>query len=255
MTGLNVVTMTNEQLSNAPVDENQGANSVAPIEEKMVPQSKVNELVGQTRVETRQKVLEELAKIQGNVPQAVAQAPVMQGAQPIYHDPISSNPQSSSQDLNTLLNQKFTEFQQRQQQEQLQYAQMMHAQEVAKNAFSKLDEVEKSNPGAKETILKNIPFDTAAGVYAEAAKLPNGGQVLLDLSNNPTKLLTMAEMINKFPNLAQQEFARLSGALSTADQKPNLPQEPLSQSKPSATGAPGNGSLSLSDLKRLANAI
>jgi hypothetical protein len=115
----------------------------------------------------------------------------------------------------------------------------------AKNKYTDFDDV-VTNLG-----FDKMPEDTLKSMVSLLNVADNGGDVLYDVAKNPTKYAGIINLVAINPNLAIAEIQRLSKSIkdnATATKSP-VPNSPLSQVKPSNTGA-DNGSMTVSDLRK-----
>jgi DNA repair exonuclease SbcCD ATPase subunit len=96
-------------------------------------------------------------------------------------------------------------------------------------------------------------FDPAAFpqlVYL-ATQTDNTAAIIYELQKNPSKLATLATLVERSPNMARAELAKLSQSIKTNQEaKSNLQeaQDPLSRLKPSPVGT-DNGTKTVRDFK------
>lgn len=195
-----------------------------PAQEKMLPQSQVNELIGSAKQKGYEKGKNE----------AMASLPPLQ-LQSI------ADPEIVRQTV-------IAELQKQEQQRQLALIQQHNAQ-VASQLGAKFQDAKSRYPDFDSVVDIENNFSKTqdpamGGVLHLVNSVDNSGDVLYDLMKNPTKLasiLTFARGGNQ--NLAGQQIRALSDSIKQnqlAAQQPKTP-EPLGQIKPSNIGL-DNGS-------------
>lgn len=238
------MTETNEQQENGQV-ETPVAESVTPpvtdnsattteeVPEKVVPQSKVNEIVGAVKRDAYEKATRDfeaqLASPNADQGQTqVSQPPPVENAQPSNNDEFMAK---FDQEVNRRV-----------------------AMSEAQNQLEKFNHVVEGGRG------KHEDFDAVVGqlnivdnpyLIDLANKVENGGEVLYELAVNPAKFAGVAVLArNNSYTLAEKEFNKLSKSIKaneSAMQQPKA-QEPLSQISPSNTGT-DNGLNTVSDYR------
>jgi len=136
-------------------------------------------------------------------------------------------------------------------------AQQQQAQDVAsanhlaQTYFSKLQPSKGKYSDFDDVVGKlNYQAPGMANIVHAATGLDNTGDVMYDLSKNPEKLASMMLLAERQPAIAQQKLQSLSASIkqNEAAQNVQMPDEPLSQNKPSNVGS-DTGKLSMRDLK------
>ena len=176
--------------------------AAAPQQEKMLPQSEVNKIVGAAKVQAEQRGREQAAM------EHQAQMEALNKSQ-------QQHQQAGLQQIDT--NAMYQQFQERinadmkQKQLEAEIAQVAHAYightDKARQTYDDFDEITKD-------------FDPAAFpqlVYLVSG-IPNGGDVIYDLAKNPMKLAAIDRLAEKNPKQAQAELAKLSASISTNQQ-------------------------------------
>ena len=85
-----------------------------------------------------------------------------------------------------------------------------------------------------------------------ANEMDNTPAVIYELAKNPSKLAAIDRLVERSPNMARAELAKLSESIKrNVDAKANLqePQDPLSRLKPSPVGT-DNGTKNVRDFKK-----
>ncbi len=215
--------------------------------EKMLTASQVNELVKKAKRKGEQKMQEQLDAARQQIEQLQAQqgqaAPVQQQSAPTN---AGIDPAAIQEQVMQLMQQKMQEDEQKRQQEQLE----REVNEVAQQYFGKLAQGKELYDDF-EAVTAN--FDPAAFpqlVYL-ATQADNTAAIIYELQKNPAKLAQLAVLVDKSPNMARSEIAKLSQSIKTnEDAKKNLQeaQDPLNRLKPSPVGT-DSGTKTVRDFK------
>jgi len=224
-----------------------------PVEvasEKMLPESRVNELIRKAKFATEQKVRQEMADMQaqamgGMSPVAGGESQIplsgQQGQMPGGMDP--------EQIKNEVMNQL------RQEQEQAYQAQMdaehkSAMEQVAQNYFLKVGRGPEIFDDFNEVMKDFNPANFANTVFL-ASEVDNTPEVMYELRKNPHKLAQIDMMAKTDPNMAREMMQALSKSIEENKQAMQLNPEvkqPLSRLKSSTVGA-DTGVKTLRDLK------
>lgn len=239
--GLSVDTSAQSQVqeSSAPivekssVENTQTPSSVAPIvqtekpAEKMLRQSEVNELVGSIRKEAYEKGKREAAQL---VTQSQSSSQV------------NTNSNVSDDKVRTLIQEE---------------ARRMANEQLANRTFQefvqKIETAKSKYPDIEQTIadLELGSSPQVAQIVSWANSLDNTAEVMYDIGKHPEKYASVLMLSHTNPRKAVALLQSLSGSIKKNEDalKQQLPNEPLSQVKPSTTGA-DNGSMTVSDYKK-----
>jgi hypothetical protein len=206
-------------------------------EEKLLPQSEVNKLVGRAKAEAEAKAtklaeaeyLRKLEEIQKSQQQANSQAPRDSNADAIY------------QQVQERFNQ---EMMQRQMQEQMSNIVRNYDSKIAsaKTSYSDFDDVTKAfSPGAFPQLVYLV------------SGIENGGDIIYEIAKNPSKLVTLDALAQRNPELAHVELMKLSKSISdnklAQQELSGNAQAPLDRLQPSRITTGSNGKMSIADLK------
>lgn len=230
-----------------PVINNAVESNISTTSEKMIPQSKVNEIV-------QARVNETATRVRSEYEQKSQTQPAYQSTQPAnvhnqeYQSATSSN-QINEEKVRELIK---NEYEQTRDLQMREYAQREGAR-IETEIMSRLDSV-KSKYADYDTTVTGFPFAAFPNSVLASVGFENTGDILVDLAKNPTKLEQLESLAQRDPslNLVKREMQRLSESIKlnekAASAKTSNP--PLSQILPSSLGA-DDGSLSLKDLKRI----
>lgn len=200
-------------------------------QEKFVPQSQVNQLIGQKKTEAYQKgKADALAELN-----AKAAAPAQNSAQE-----TGNAQQQSGKTIEQIVEEKLS---------QQNYA--MHRQQVMNNFVQKMQEGPKKYTDFDEKVAQlNLPAIEPILHLANAVE--NSEDVMYDLASNPGKVSKLFDELEKGrPHIALMMVKELAKSAKVNQQaaKQQTPDEPLSQIKPSNVGM-DNGSQSVSSIRK-----
>ncbi len=214
-------------------------------EERTFSQADVNALVGREKQAAAARARQEVEReYQQRAEQANAQKQMhsqQQEQQAMSHGPSQAEADAIYQQVQERFNR---EMQERQfQQEMTNVANAYHSKmDYSRKGYSDFDEVTKD-------------FDPTAFpqlVYLVSG-LENAGDIIYDLSKNPSKLATLDALAQRSPRMAQAELGRLSSSISQNSQarqeaEQNPTQAPLNPLQPSRVSG-SNGKMTVSDLR------
>lgn len=200
--------------------------------EPMVPQSKVNEVVGRYKAESYEKGKRD----------AFTEFQQQQQAQnQNVNQNIGGMKVPTPDEIAKLVDEQISKR-----------TQEAQSYQIANDFMSKVNAVSEKYPDIKTKDVDAL-FSKIPTVAWWANQLPNTGEVVAELMKNPTKLVQIKQMIELSPELAQQELVNLSNSIQTnmAAASAKTANEPLSQIKPStSTIGTDNGSMSVRDFKK-----
>ncbi len=237
-----------EELQDTTVGEEEATQEAeAAPPEKMLPASRVNQLVQQAKRDGARKMQEQLDAAQQQIQQLQGQQqqPAMQQAQPMQQQQQGMSPEQLQQVMH-MVQQKQQEESERAHQAQLE----KEVNEVAQNYFGKLAQGKEA---FEDFDAVTADFDPAAFpqlVYL-ATQEDNTAAIIYELQKNPSKLAQLAIMVDKSPAHARKMIGQLSESIKTNDEaKRNLQEtpDPLNRLKPSTVGT-DNGAKSVRDYK------
>ncbi len=223
--------------------------------EKMLPASQVNELIKKAKRKGEQKMQEQLDAAKQQIEQLQgqqAQQPVQQQQQPPMQQPPQ---QQQQQGMSPEQMQQVMQMVQQKQQEEAEKAHQAQLEkevnEVAEQYFGKLAQGKEMFEDF-DAVTAN--FDPAAFpqlVYL-ATQADNTAAIIYELQKNPSKLATLATLVERSPSMARAELAKLSQSIKTNEEAKNNVQEaqnPLNRLKSSPTGT-DNGTKGVRDYKQ-----
>jgi hypothetical protein len=218
--------MTEEILQNQAAPTEIAQQSMAMAQEKMLPQSEVNELAGRIRAEAYEKAKREL-----------------QSANPVGAQQVAQGAMSEEQ-IRRLIDEQTTKIQQ-------QHLMAKDAERIVSEFATKMDlgkEVyEDFDDSVRELDLRAIPE-----IVQLANSVGNTAEVMYDLAKNPYKIANLKVLAQTSPHLAKKEMQRLSASIDSnkaAASQVNT-RTPVSQMKPSTGLADSGPGMSLKDFKR-----
>lgn len=228
------------EVESAPADLAQEAEVTK--QEKMIPVSRVEELVKKAKLKGRDSMQDELEAIKAENAQLKQNAGSMGGmAVPI-------DPEAMKQQIMNDLRQQFQEASEKRAQDDLQKEAKRIADEYhgkmssGKEAFEDFDTVMSDfNPAA----FPNL-------VYL-ASQVENTPAVMYELMKNPSKWATVAMLSERDPNAAQNMINRISTSIKANEQAKAQEKDvapPLGRLSSSTTGQ-DTGDPSLRDFKRM----
>lgn len=217
---------------NQAAPESTPVSSPASTQEKMVPQSTVDSLIKGIKAEAYQKGKSDAASSQ-TVSQAAPQS--HPGQAPDIKKMVAEEAQSFIQGLHN------------------EAIERQHAEEgkrIAQEFIGKLD-ADKSNYQDFDSKVGKLPFKDITDIITMANSVDNTAGIMYELAENPLKLASLNQLAKLNPQLAMTEMQKLSRSiqLNQAAKNVSMPNEPLSQVRPSPIGT-DNGSLTLTDMKR-----
>lgn len=214
--------------------------------EKMLPVSRVNELIGKAKHKGEMKMqdkLDEVTQELQNLKESQSQGQSqmgMGGVSQVNSDEIRQQIlEQVKQDLIS---------QQEQQQQKLVEDQ---ARQVADQYHSKMN-LGKEKYDDWDAVTADFEPEAFPELVYLANQSDNTADIIYELRKNPTKLVTLNNLVKSSPRLAKSELAKLSDSIKTnqeAIQDEKQVAEPLDRLKPSSVGV-DNGQQSIQDLRR-----
>jgi hypothetical protein len=222
-----------------------------PAPEKMLPASRVNELVQKAKRDGARKMQEQLDAAKQQIEQLQGQ----QAQQPMQQQQQQPMQQQQQQGMSPEQMQQVMQLVQQQRQEETEKAHKEQLEkevnDVAQQYFGKLAQ---GREAFEDFDAVTADFDPAAFpqlVYL-ATQADNTAAIIYELQKNPAKLATLSHLVDKSPNMARAEIAKLSQSIKTNQDAKNTVQEaqdPLSRLKPSPVGT-DNGTKNVRDYKK-----
>jgi hypothetical protein len=230
------------------MDETLMSQAQEPVQqEQMLPQSKVNELVGTAKAMAYEKAKRELMQ-QQQQQQPMMQAQPMQQAQ--GQQMQSGVSQEEAQELARMAVQQEMEALRAQEEERL------HRERATQIAKSYLDKMSKGTELYQDFEAVTSEVDPAAfrHVIALASQSENTADVMYELAKNPINLAGLNYLAQTQPQLAMKHLKGLEDSIKAnrdAMAKMKQTQSPLPNYQPSQTAGADSGAVSLKDLKRM----
>lgn len=235
--GLDAVNNTSAPLD-MPVTSNVSEQKEAPkhTDEKVFKQSEVNDLLGRAKVEAVERY-----KRSAGQPPSPSNQPLHQ--QHLEHMQSEENIRRMAAEEAQHLRDKWIEDAQRTAHEQ-------EAKRITSDFLTKL-EGGKSKYQDYDQVLGDFEFGAIPHVVQMATMLDNTADIMYDLAKNPSKIGNLQQLIQISPKLAYAEMQRLAQSLKDNEsaQGVKMPNQPLSQMKPSNTGT-DNGAMTVSDYRK-----
>jgi hypothetical protein len=224
-----VVEQSTQKTEVDPVD-----TPVEKVDEKLVPQSKVNEVVGAAKKDAYEKARKEF---EAQYPSSTVNAPVNNVA-PNQPDVADETLMTSSQ-VRELINAEATR-----QRNEAETQQMI-------TTFANKMEAGKSKYNDFEATVSQLDIFNNPELIPLANSMDNSSDVLYDLAKNPGKFASVLLLAKTNPTLAHRQFWDISNSIKANEAALRQPQAdaPLDQINPSNTGT-DNGLKTVSDLRK-----
>lgn len=223
------------------INQQLSETTAAPVQEPMLPQSKVNELVANAKLVSAKKAREEM-ELQYRQQMQAQQGQQMGGMQ-------QAQPQMEQPDFGALIEAKLAEKERAIMESQ----QRQQMDELAKDYMQKMEQGETLYPDFKQVTGKYDPAKFYE-VTIMAAQMPNTADVMYELNKNPMKLTHLKQLAAIDYGMALDEVQKLSASITRneeAVQNGNLKSpSPLSRPRASIAGA-DSGKKTIRDLRKL----
>jgi hypothetical protein len=237
-----------EELQDLVVEPEDLKKSEESPPEKMLPASRVNELIKKAKLKGEQKMQEQLDATKQELEQLKAQ----QGQQ---QEPQQQQQQPAPQGIDPAQLQQLVAQQIAQQQEEQQrkaHDEQLHQEvnQVAKQYHGKMAQGSSLYDDFDAITADFNPAEFPQLVWM-ANELDNTAAVIYELRKNPGKLAQLATLVKESPGIARSEMSSLSQSIKRNEEaKRNLhePQDPLNRLKPSPVGT-DNGQKTIKDMK------
>ncbi len=122
------------------------------------------------------------------------------------------------------------------------------------NSFvSKMQAAEQKHPGL-EAKLNELDYSSMAPLVHLANDMENTGDIMKELVDNPMKLGNMLALAQMQPGLAKRQMMELSNSIKTNQEalaQEKQAQDPMSQLKPSSSAGMDNGTMSVTDFRKM----
>ena len=235
--------MDNSVIGNASDTSQAPVESIAQVTEKSIPQSQVNEIVGNAKREAAERAVEAYKRSQAQSAPSSQSTPT--------HDPGQYR-NMSEEDIRRVTDDRikshFTELQN----EALERSNVEAANRIVRMFGEKII-AGKDKYEDFESVTGNVAMQYYPNVVQLLAEhVENSADVLYHLAKNRTKLYELESTCAHNSPDAIYEIKRLSDSIKANDTHSNVKNAnaPLSQQRPSNTGTDSGSSLSMTDLKR-----
>ena len=224
-----------DQNNELPVENQATVDVVAPAQntEKLVPQSKVEEIVRHSNARVAEKARNEaLEEYKKNNSSSAS----LGGMPSVTPDQIRSIiAEENEKHLQSIYDQQATQ----------------EAQNTIQQFASKLQAAADVYPDFKETVSQ-IPFSSIPHVVGLANESENTADIIYELGKNPLKMANLNSLAQMNPGLARNEIQKLAASIKlNADAKnAKLPNSPLTQIKASPVNT-DNGTMSVKDFRKI----
>lgn len=208
--------------------------------EKMIPQSQVNDIVGNAKRDAIESYKRQQAQ-QTSQPQQSTQ----------YQEPAQTRNASSEDDIKRLAGDEIKRHFSQLEQEAQERANVEAANRIV-GMFRDKIAAGKERFEDFDTVTSNVALQRYPNVVQLLAEhVDNSADVLYHLAKNRDKMYRIEALSEHSPSDAIYEMKRLSDSIKSNEESSQVkhPNTPLSQQRPSNTGTE-SGSLSMSDLKR-----
>lgn len=122
------------------------------------------------------------------------------------------------------------------------------------NSFvSKMQAAEQKYPGL-EAKLNDLDYSSMAPLVHMANDMENTGDIMNELLENPMKMGNLIALAHTQPKLAMRQMMDLSTSIKTNQQalaEEKQAQDPMSQLKPSSSAGMDNGTMSVTDFRKM----
>jgi len=240
MTQENVGDVSQNQSSESSSGISSSTESYTAPVEKMISQSKVDEIVKSVKYEGNRRLDELRQKYESGSSNNAAPVPAQQAN--VSKDDVSKMIQGALQnELSTLARQAEEQVQQKQ------------VNELVNNFTSKMD-AGKEKYSDFDDVTKNINFGAIPHTVARlTTEIDNGTDVIYELAKNkPMQLMQLESLLSTQPHLARQALRELSESIKVNDKGKQVQhaREPLSQLAQSNVGVDDGSDLSIGDLRK-----
>ena len=141
---------------------------------------------------------------------------------------------------------------QQQQEEQRRQQFEAQMQDVAKNYLEKMDKGRDLYEDFQK-VTSTFEPEAFPKVVQLVSQMDNAADVIYELSRNPSKLVTINELANRSPKMAQSQLQSLVDSIKNnreALENNQRTQPPLSKIQPSTSAGSDSGAMSLRDYKK-----
>lgn len=211
--------------------------------EKMLPQSKVDEIVKHAKFDAAEKVRREFSSQPQPAPQQVApslnQASTGMGGMP------------APDNLREIIAEETRKQQQALMDKAQNDAQMQEGQRIAGEFFGKLKEGASKHEDF-DAVVGGLPFAQIPQIVQLANSSDNTSDVMYELAKNPMKLAGLSSLLTIDPSRAASEIRKLSDSIRSNEtaKKSELANDPMSQIQPSPNSTDA-GAKTVSDYRKI----
>ena len=242
--------MTDEAiLENVEESEVNEAPEKSEVKEKMIPASRVEELVKKAKLKGRDAMQEEFEKMrQENEALRSAQNQAQNSGGSMGGMALPFDQDAMRKQVMQDVMSSFEKQKEEQNQAQLQ----QEAEKLASDYYSKMQNGKGQFDDFEDVMSDFNPAAFPQLVYL-ANNTDNTAAVMYELQKNPSKLATMVLMAERDPRAAQSMIAKLSASIKSNEQARSNERDvnaPLSRMQSSPTGQ-DSGTLSISDMKKM----
>lgn len=236
-------------LENVEGSEVNEAPEKSEAKEKMIPASRVEELVKKAKLKGRDAMQEELERMR-------QENEALKNAQNQSQNPAGSMggmalPVDSEAIRKQVMQDIMSSFE-KQREEQNQAQLQQEAEKLASDYYSKMQSGKGQFDDFDDVMSDFNPAAFPQLVYL-ANNTDNTAAVMYELQKNPNKLATMVLMAERDPRAAQSMIAKLSASIKSNEQAKSQEKDvnaPLSRMQSSPTGQ-DSGTLDIRDLKKM----
>lgn len=236
--------MDNSVMDNASEMNQTQAESPSQNTEKMIPQSQVNDIVGNAKREAAERAVEAYKRQQ-------AQAQSASISQQQHQEPVSYK-NMSEEDIKRMTDDRIKSHFTQLEQEAQERANVEAANRIV-GMFRDKIVAGKDKYQDFESVTGNVAMQYYPNVVQLLAEqVDNSADVLYHLAKNRDKLYRLEGLSAHNASDAIYEIKRLSDSIKANDSGSQMKSSntPLSQQRPSNTGTDSGSSLSMKDLKR-----
>lgn len=133
------------------------------------------------------------------------------------------------------------------------HVQEIQTRQLVDSFVTKMQAAEQKHPGLNEK-LSELDYKTMAPLVELANNMPNTGDVMKELIDNPMKMGSLMTLLYTQPKLAHREMMNLSNSIAqneAAKAEEAQARNPMSQIKSSMNAGMDNGKPSIADFKKM----
>lgn len=235
-----------EELQDISVEEAAEEEATEAPPEKMLPTSRVTELIKKAKRDKERQMQEKLDAAMAQIQELQANQP-QQAQEGQGQLPPGIDPKALQEEVMRRIEEKQKENEKQRYNEQLE----QEVNQVATQYFGKMAQGKDLYEDFQAITADFNPAEFPQLVFL-ANEMDNTPAVIYELAKNPSKLAAIDRLVERSPNMARAELAKLSDSIKrNVEAKQNLqePQDPLSRLKPSPVGTDG-GTKNVRDFKK-----